>query len=91
MNLQGRSVLVTGAGGFIGSHLAEELIRAGAAVRAMVHYNALGGRGWLDDSPLNGEMEIIASDVRDADAAREAMRGTEIVLHLAALIAIPES
>ncbi len=87
----GRKVLVTGAGGFIGSHLAERLVREGAAVRAMVHYNALGARGWLDDSELADEMDILAGDIADADCVRDAVSGCEVVFHLAALIAIPYS
>lgn len=91
MNWNAKIILVTGAGGFIGSHLAEELTRQGAHVRALVHYNALGRHGWLDHSPLHGQMEIIAGDICDRDSVRQAMTGTEIVFHLAALIAIPYS
>jgi dTDP-glucose 4,6-dehydratase len=91
MNWNSKKVLVTGAGGFIGSHLAEELARSGAQVRALVHYNALGKMGWLDDSPLRDQMEIIAGDICDRDSVRRAMQGSEIVFHLAALIAIPYS
>jgi dTDP-glucose 4,6-dehydratase len=86
-----KRVLVTGAGGFIGSHLAERLVTLGARVRALVHYNALGAWGWLDHSPMKGEMEVVAGDIRDRDSVREAMQGTDIVFHLAALIAIPYS
>ena len=89
MNWQGKSALVTGAGGFIGSHLAEELARRGAAVRALVHYNALGTRGWLSDDSLG--IEVVAGDVCDMDSIAEAMKDVEIVFHLAALIAIPYS
>lgn len=87
----GKRVLITGAGGFIGSHLAEKLVEAGAQVRAMVHYNALGSWGWLDASPLRGQMEIFAGDVRDRDSVAHAVNGREVVFHLAALIAIPYS
>ncbi|HEX7975981.1 MAG TPA: GDP-mannose 4,6-dehydratase, partial [Anaerolineales bacterium] len=86
-----RSVLITGAGGFIGSHLAERLIRLGADTRALVHYNALGTWGWLDHSPLRDQMQVIAGDIRDRDSMHQAMQGVEVVFHLAALIAIPYS
>lgn len=91
MTLRGAKVLVTGAGGFIGSHLAERLVQEGASVRAMVHYNALGSWGWLDRSAARGDMEVIAGDITDAQSVREAMRDVEVVFHLAALIAIPYS
>jgi NAD dependent epimerase/dehydratase len=86
-----RVVLVTGAGGFIGSHLAERLVELGADVRAFVHYNALGTYGWLDTSPLSGEMKVTAGDVCDRESVRGAMEGVDTVFHLAALIAIPYS
>lgn len=91
MNWNGKQVLVTGAGGFIGSHLAERLVGEGARVRAMVHYNALGSWGWLDRSPLAKQMEVVSGDVTDAESVRKAMAGVEVVFHLAALIAIPYS
>lgn len=91
MNWQGKKVLVTGAGGFIGSHLAERLCKEGARVRALVHYNALGSRGWLDYSEQSDEMEIVAGDIADADSVRQAVKGIDVVFHLAALIAIPYS
>lgn len=91
MGWQGKAVLVTGAGGFIGSHLAERLVREGARVRALVHYNALGLWGWLDHSPLKDQMEVVAGDICDRDSVAGAMTGVETVFHLAALIAIPYS
>lgn len=91
MNWRSKSVLVTGAGGFIGSHLAEALVQAGAKTRALVHYNGQGRKGWLDRSDYRDEMEIIAGDVREVDSVRAALKGIDIVFHLAALIAIPYS
>jgi dTDP-glucose 4,6-dehydratase len=91
VNWQGREVLVTGAGGFIGSHLAERLVDEGAKVRALVHYNALGSWGWLDQSPLAAHMEVLAGDITDPGCVRRAVQGQKVVFHLAALIAIPYS
>jgi NAD dependent epimerase/dehydratase len=87
----GKRVLVTGAGGFIGSHLTERLVQIGATTRALVHYHSLGTWGWLDHSPLRGDMEVVAGDVCDRDSVCQAMQGAEVVFHLAALIAIPYS
>ena len=87
----GRRVLVTGAGGFIGSHLTERLVELGAAVRALVEYNSLGSWGWLDESPAKRDVEVVLGDVRDRDSVRAAAEGVEVVFHLAALIAIPYS
>jgi dTDP-glucose 4,6-dehydratase len=86
-----KSILVTGAGGFIGSHLAERLVREGAKVTALVHYNALGSQGWLQSSPLQKEMDIVAGDICDPGFMQSIMEGQQIVFHLAALIAIPYS
>jgi NAD dependent epimerase/dehydratase len=91
MNWNNKRVLVTGAGGFIGSHLTERLVELGAQVRAFVHYNALGSRGWLDESPFKRDIECFAGDVCDRDSVGHAMRDREIVFHLAALIGIPYS
>jgi NAD dependent epimerase/dehydratase len=91
MSVKGKRVLVTGAGGFIGSHLAEALVRNGARVKAFVHYRGNGSWGWLDESALKGEMEIIAGEVSDRDSVAGAMKGADIVFHLAALIGIPYS
>ena len=88
---EGKTVLVTGAGGFIGSHLTESLAERGAKVRALVHYNALGSAGWLDHSAWRHKVEILAGDICDRDSVRTAMQGAEAVFHLAALIAIPYS
>src|SRR3954470_4073235 len=91
MNWTGKKVLVTGGGGFIGSHLVEKLVTLGAKTRALVHYNARGSWGWLDQSPLSKEVEVINGDICDPDSVNSAVQGTEIVFHLAALIAIPYS
>jgi dTDP-glucose 4,6-dehydratase len=86
-----KRVLVTGAGGFIGSHLVERLVSEGADVRALVHYNGLGRWGWLSDSPIKGEIEVVAGDLCDRESVQHAVAGREIVFHLGALIAIPYS
>jgi NAD dependent epimerase/dehydratase len=84
-------VLVTGAGGFIGSHLTERLVELGSQTRAFVHYNSLGTWGWLDESPLRNEVEVTAGDICDRDSIGQAMQGIDVVFHLAALIGIPYS
>lgn len=86
-------VLVTGAGGFIGSHLVEKLAADGAEIRAFVEYDSRGSWGWLDDTAPEtlDAVEIIAGDIRDSHAVRQAVAGCDTVLHLAALIGIPYS
>ncbi|HSJ53226.1 MAG TPA: SDR family NAD(P)-dependent oxidoreductase, partial [Anaerolineae bacterium] len=93
MNWANRSVLVTGAGGFIGSHLTERLAREGARVRAFVRYNSRSDAGLLSllAAPLLADVEIVAGDLRDGEAVRAAMQGIDVVFHLGALIAIPYS
>lgn len=85
------NVLITGAGGFIGSHLTEACIAAGHHVRVLLRYTSSSARGWLDDPALDGRMEVVAGDVRDADIVRRAVEGVDTVFHLAALIGIPYS
>lgn len=85
--------LITGADGFIGSHLTEALVRAGNDVRAFVLYNSFNSWGWLDKchEEVRGKFEVFAGDIRDPHGVRMAMKGCDAVLHLAALIAIPYS
>jgi NAD dependent epimerase/dehydratase len=88
-----KKVLVTGAGGFIGSHLTEALVRRGYDVRAFVHYNSFNSWGWLDTFPKEklDKIDVFAGDIRDPNGVRNAMQGIDMVFHLAALIAIPFS
>jgi len=93
MSLNGRRVLVTGADGFIGSHLTERLVELGADVRAFCFYNSNGSLGWLDQSApeVRNALDVRLGDIRDARFVEEACRDVDIVFHLAALIAIPYS
>lgn len=84
-------ILVTGAAGFIGSHLCEELVRQGHSVRAFLRYNSQNNWGWLEQSSLKNELEIISGDIRDFDSVSKAVCGVDTVFHLAALISIPYS
>ena len=86
-------ILVTGADGFIGSHLTEELVKQGFDVKAFSLYNSFNTWGWLDTLPqdIMENVEVFTGDVRDPNGVREAMKGTDAVFHLAALIAIPFS
>jgi NAD dependent epimerase/dehydratase len=87
----GVNVLVTGGEGFIGSHLVESLVTAGANVRVLSYYTSFGNAGWLDQSPVREEVEVLPGDVRDAGRVQEAVEGRDVVFHLAALIGIPYS
>jgi NAD dependent epimerase/dehydratase len=93
MKLKNKKIVVTGADGFIGSHLTEELVRRGYDVRAFVLYNSFNSWGWLDhsDTEIKKNVEIFAGDVRDPSGVRQALKGFDIVFHLAALISIPYS
>ena len=83
--------MITGAGGFIGSHLTELCVRMGYNVKAFVHYNSRNLWGWLEESEVKKEVEIISGDIRDYDMVYNAMENTDTVFHLAALIGIPYS
>lgn len=93
MNLHGKRILVTGADGFIGSHLTEMLLEHGCTVRAFVYYNSFNSWGWLDTLPRSvlKNIEVFTGDIRDPHGVREAMKNIDVVFHLAALIAIPFS
>ncbi len=93
MNIEGKKTLVTGAGGFIGSHLTEALVRIGAKVRVFVRYNSRGDLGLLERLPsdIKDEIEVFAGDLKDPEALRVPVKGCELVFHLGSLIAIPYS
>jgi NAD dependent epimerase/dehydratase len=93
MNITGKKVLVTGADGFIGSHLVEALLAKGCNVRAFVFYNSFNSWGWLDSlaPETQKKLDVFTGDIRDPNGVREAMTGCDVVFHLAALIAIPFS
>src|SRR5262245_48924126 len=87
----GKTVVVTGSGGFIGSHLVERLIELGAEARVLVRYTSGGRRGWLEESPIVDRVTVFAGDLCDAAIVGKAMDGADVVFHLAALIGIPYS
>jgi nucleoside-diphosphate-sugar epimerase len=93
MNIKNMKVLVTGAGGFIGSHLCEKLVRIGAEVTALVRYNSKGSYGFLEDSPLEvkNKIKIVLGDIRDENIFRIHLKGKDVVFHLAAVPGIPYS
>jgi nucleoside-diphosphate-sugar epimerase len=93
MDITNQKILVTGADGFIGSHLVEGLLDKGCQIRAFVYYNSFNSWGWLDTFPKDklDKMDVFAGDIRDPNGVRKAMQGMDIVFHLAALIAIPFS
>lgn len=93
MDLRNKKTLITGADGFIGSHLTEELVRRGCSVRAFVLYNSFNSWGWLDHSEpeILKSLDVFAGDIRDPHGVKKAMENCDVVIHLAALIAIPYS
>ena len=93
MNKMNKKILVTGADGFIGSHLAETLVERGFSVRAFVYYNSFNSWGWLDSAApqIKNNLDVFAGDIRDPHGVKKAMTGCDTVLHLAALVGIPYS
>ena len=91
--MSSKKILVTGADGFIGSHLTEELVRRGFSVKAFVYYNSFGSLGWLDHAAkeIKNSIEFFSGDIRDPNGVREALKNCDSVMHLAALIGIPYS
>ncbi len=91
MQIKGEKALVTGADGFIGSHLTEMLLSKGYKVKALSYYNSFNYWGWLEDIPSNENLEVVSGDIRDAYFVKNIMKDVDMVYHLAALIAIPYS
>ena len=91
MNLKNKKILVTGAAGFIGSHLTEMLVKRGAKVKALSYYNSFNYWGWLEVLDCLNEIEVVSGDVRDPHFCKEITKGIDVIFHLAALIAIPYS
>lgn len=91
MNMENKRILVTGADGFIGSHLTEILVKKNAKVKALSYYNSFNHWGWLEDLDCLSDIEVLTGDVRDPHYCKRIIKGVDIVFHLAALIAIPYS
>ena len=91
MNLSTKKILITGADGFIGSHLTEMLLKRGAKVNALSYYNSFNYWGWLEDVDCLNDIEVLTGDVRDPHYCKRIIKDVDIIFHLAALIAIPYS
>ena len=91
MNIKNKKALITGADGFIGSHLTELLLERGYQVKALAQYNSFNNWGWLEDIPANSKLEIVVGDIRDPHFCKEIVKEVDMIFHLAALIAIPYS
>jgi len=91
LKIEGKKVLVTGADGFIGSHLTEMLLEKGCKVRALSYYNSFNYWGWLEELPQSERLEVVSGDIRDPHFVDELVKDVDVVFHLAALIAIPFS
>jgi NAD dependent epimerase/dehydratase len=91
MELKGKKILITGADGFIGSHLTEMLLEKGCKIKALSYYNSFNYWGWLEDIPSNPNLEVVCGDVRDPHFCKEISKDVSIIFHLAALIGIPYS
>jgi len=91
MNFSDKKILVTGADGFIGSHLTEMLVKQGAKVKALSYYNSFNYWGWMEEIPQNDHLEVVCGDVRDPHYCKHITKGMDVIFHLAALIAIPYS
>jgi nucleoside-diphosphate-sugar epimerase len=89
MNLSNKKILITGADGFIGSHLTEMLVKQGAKVKALSYYNSFNYRGWLEAIDCLNDIEVVSGDVRDPHFCKEITKDIDVIFHLAALIAIP--
>ncbi len=91
MNLTDKKILITGADGFIGSHLTETLLAKGCKIKALSLYNSFNDWGWLDSVPVNPNLEVVCGDIRDPHFCKEITKDIDVIFHLAALIAIPYS